>query len=60
LRQELGDPAICAEVVPPLIELESEREHLCACHFRGPGAQPIPTTVATTPPATAPPATAQP
>src|SRR3954469_14187574 len=36
LRQELGGPAICAEIVPPLIELGGD--HLCACHFRGPGA----------------------
>ena len=34
LRQELGGPAICAETVPPLIELGGD--HLCACHFRGP------------------------
>jgi oligopeptide transport system ATP-binding protein len=34
LRQELGSPAICAEVVPPLIELGGD--HLCACHFRQP------------------------
>ncbi len=34
LRQELGSPAICAEVVPPLIQLGGE--HLCACHFRQP------------------------
>ena len=36
LRQQMGDPAICAESVPPLIELGGE--HLCACHFRGPQA----------------------
>jgi oligopeptide/dipeptide ABC transporter ATP-binding protein len=36
LRQELGGPAICAEVVPPLIDLGGG--HLCACHFKGPGA----------------------
>jgi oligopeptide transport system ATP-binding protein len=36
LRQELGSPAICAEVVPPLIELGGD--HLCACHFRQPPA----------------------
>jgi peptide/nickel transport system ATP-binding protein len=36
LRAELGDPAICADELPPLIEVD--REHLCACHFRGPGA----------------------
>jgi oligopeptide/dipeptide ABC transporter ATP-binding protein len=34
LRQELGDPAICADVIPPLIDLGGE--HLCACHFRQP------------------------
>jgi oligopeptide transport system ATP-binding protein len=34
LRQELGAPAICAEVVPPLIQLGGD--HLCACHFRQP------------------------
>ena len=34
LRQELGAPAICAEVIPPLIELGGEHE--CACHFRQP------------------------
>jgi oligopeptide transport system ATP-binding protein len=32
VRQQLGDPAICVDVVPPLIELRSD--HLCACHFR--------------------------
>jgi peptide/nickel transport system ATP-binding protein/oligopeptide transport system ATP-binding protein len=37
LRQEMGNPAICAEVVPPLIELGGD--HLCSCHFRGPGAE---------------------
>jgi oligopeptide transport system ATP-binding protein len=34
LRQELDSPAICADVVPPLIDLDSG--HLCACHFRQP------------------------
>jgi len=34
LRQELGAPAICADVVPPLIQLGGD--HLCACHFRQP------------------------
>jgi len=34
LRQELGDPAICATEVPPLIDLGAD--HLCACHFRQP------------------------
>jgi hypothetical protein len=32
LRTELGDPAICAETIPPLIDLGGG--HLCACHFR--------------------------
>jgi oligopeptide transport system ATP-binding protein len=40
LRQELGAPAICADVVPPLIELGGE--HLCACHFRQPAGTPVP------------------
>ncbi len=35
LRLELGGPQICADVVPPLIELGGG--HLCACHFRQPG-----------------------
>ncbi len=35
LREELGGPRICVEVVPPLIELGGE--HHCACHFRQPG-----------------------
>ncbi|MGH2477712.1 MAG: ABC transporter ATP-binding protein [Candidatus Limnocylindrales bacterium] len=37
LRAELGDPAICAAQVPPLIDIGDD--HLCACHFRGPGAE---------------------
>ncbi len=36
LRAELGDPAICATTSPDLIDLGDD--HLCACHFRGPGA----------------------
>jgi peptide/nickel transport system ATP-binding protein/oligopeptide transport system ATP-binding protein len=40
LREELGSPAICAEVIPPLIQLGED--HLCACHFRGPGNEAIP------------------
>jgi oligopeptide transport system ATP-binding protein len=32
LRQQMDSPAICAEVVPPLIDLGGG--HLCACHFR--------------------------
>ncbi len=35
LRLELGSPAVCAEVMPPLIELGTD--HQCACHFRQPG-----------------------
>ncbi len=34
LRLELGSPAICADAVPPLIQLGAD--HLCACHFRQP------------------------
>jgi len=34
LRLELGSPAICADAVPPLIQLGVD--HLCACHFRQP------------------------
>ncbi len=41
LRQELGSPAICAEVVPPLIQLGGD--HACACHFRQPPGTPAPT-----------------
>jgi peptide/nickel transport system ATP-binding protein/oligopeptide transport system ATP-binding protein len=40
LRQELGAPAICADVVPPLIELGGDHE--CACHFRQPPGTPAP------------------
>ena len=35
LRQQLDGPAICAQVVPPLIDLGGGHE--CACHFRQPG-----------------------
>jgi oligopeptide transport system ATP-binding protein len=35
LREELGNPRICADVVPPLIDLGGD--HYCACHFRQPG-----------------------
>jgi oligopeptide transport system ATP-binding protein len=49
LRQQLGDPDICAAQEPPLIELGGApqpargvaafaAEHACACHFRGPSA----------------------
>jgi oligopeptide/dipeptide ABC transporter ATP-binding protein len=34
LREELGNPAICAEAVPPLIDVGGD--HLAACHFRQP------------------------
>jgi len=36
LRASLGDPEICSTTVPPLADVGGE--HLCACHFRGPGA----------------------
>jgi peptide/nickel transport system ATP-binding protein/oligopeptide transport system ATP-binding protein len=36
LRAELGGPTICVEQEPPLAEVGPG--HLCACHFRGPGA----------------------
>jgi len=36
LRAQLGGPAICAEAVPPLVDVRPG--HLAACHFRGPGA----------------------
>ena len=36
LRQSMDAPAICAEAVPPLIDLGGG--HLCACHFRQPPA----------------------
>ena len=35
LRQQLDGPAICAQAVPPLIDLGGGHE--CACHFRQPG-----------------------
>jgi peptide/nickel transport system ATP-binding protein/oligopeptide transport system ATP-binding protein len=35
LRQQLDGPAICARLVPPLIDLDGGHE--CACHFRQPG-----------------------
>jgi peptide/nickel transport system ATP-binding protein len=41
LRQELGEPPICATTEPPLISLGVDARgiaHECACHFRGPGA----------------------
>jgi oligopeptide/dipeptide ABC transporter ATP-binding protein len=49
LRAELGDPEICVEQEPPLIDVTAGTgvdgngtAHLCACHFRGPGARPAP------------------
>jgi peptide/nickel transport system ATP-binding protein/oligopeptide transport system ATP-binding protein len=51
LRAELGGPEICAREEPPLIQLGDDRkDHLCACHFRGPNAA---TNRAALPPATA-------
>jgi peptide/nickel transport system ATP-binding protein/oligopeptide transport system ATP-binding protein len=46
LRQDLGSPAVCAEVIPPLIQLGGD--HQCACHFRQPSGTSTP-PVATTP-----------
>jgi peptide/nickel transport system ATP-binding protein/oligopeptide transport system ATP-binding protein len=46
LRQDLGSPAICAEVVPPLIQLGGD--HQCACHFRQPAGTPVPQARPTT------------
>jgi peptide/nickel transport system ATP-binding protein len=37
LRQQLGSPAICAEAIPPLLDLGGH--HFCACHFRQPGGE---------------------
>ena len=34
VRLQLGSPAICADAVPPLIDLGGD--HFCACHFRQP------------------------
>jgi peptide/nickel transport system ATP-binding protein/oligopeptide transport system ATP-binding protein len=39
VRQQLDSPAICADAVPPLIDLGGG--HLCACHFRQPAGAPI-------------------
>jgi peptide/nickel transport system ATP-binding protein/oligopeptide transport system ATP-binding protein len=51
LRAELGGPEICAREEPPLIQLGDDRkDHLCACHFRGPNAA---TNRAALPPSTA-------
>jgi oligopeptide transport system ATP-binding protein len=38
LRQQMDSPAICAETVPPLIQLGGDHE--CACHFRQPATVP--------------------
>jgi oligopeptide/dipeptide ABC transporter ATP-binding protein len=39
LRLELGDPERCVTEEPPLRDLTAQPGgHLCACHFRGPGA----------------------
>jgi peptide/nickel transport system ATP-binding protein len=40
LRVSLGNPEICAAEEPPLVDVATQ--HFCACHFRGPNAQPIP------------------
>ena len=40
LRAELGDPAICADETPALLELGGG--HLAACHFRKPTAMETP------------------
>ena len=45
LRAELGSPAICADQIPPLIQLGEG--HACACHFRTPDGTPPPVAVAT-------------
>ena len=37
LRAELGNPAVCADTVPPLIDLG--HGHLAACHFRTPATE---------------------
>jgi oligopeptide/dipeptide ABC transporter ATP-binding protein len=39
LRASLGGPTICAEQEPPLVDVGGA--HFCACHFRGPDAQPM-------------------
>ena len=45
VRQQMDGPAICAETIPPLIDLGGG--HLCACHFRQPGAAPSAHSAAT-------------
>jgi hypothetical protein len=49
LRQEFGAPAIWAEQETRRIDITARRDadgmstpHLCACHFRGPGARELP------------------
>jgi oligopeptide/dipeptide ABC transporter ATP-binding protein len=44
LRQDLGAPAVCAQALPPLIELGGD--HQCACHFRQPAGTPTPPVTA--------------
>jgi peptide/nickel transport system ATP-binding protein len=39
LRAELGAPQLCVDQEPALLQVTSEpSDHVCACHFRGPGA----------------------
>ena len=45
LRTELGDPAVCAEQVPDLIDLGAD--HWCSCHFRTPVSAPAAADAAT-------------
>jgi oligopeptide transport system ATP-binding protein len=52
LRAELGDPAICATDVPPLIDLGGA--HWCACHFRTPQTPAPPATTTPSAPTGAP------
>jgi peptide/nickel transport system ATP-binding protein/oligopeptide transport system ATP-binding protein len=40
LRASLGNPEICAAEEPELVD--GGGQHFCACHFRGPNAQPLP------------------
>jgi oligopeptide/dipeptide ABC transporter ATP-binding protein len=55
LRAQLGDPAICAEAVPPLQDIGDG--HLVACHFRGPSAATAATAPTTPEPSAADPPT---
>ena len=45
LREQLGNPAICAEAIPTLVTLDGD--HQVACHFRGPGAPALPASATT-------------